>query len=78
MLLDESYFETFPKEIRYNKYVLIEHKDTVAERVLCAYDSEIEAYKDLKKCSTKCNVIKANVTYLDLEGLKVLYKYEEV
>lgn len=78
MLLDEGYFETLPKEIEENKYVLIEHKDTVAERLLNAYDTEIEAYKILKKCSTKCKVVKANVIYIDLEGLKVLYDYEEV
>ncbi len=78
MLLDESYFETLPKEIEENKYVLIENKGTIAERVLCAYDSEIEAYKTLKKASSKCKVIKANAIYINLEGLKVLYGYKEV
>lgn len=74
----KDFFDKFPKEIEENKFVLVEHKGTIAERVLHAYDTEIEAYKILKKCSTKCTVVKANVTYIDLEGLKVLYDYEEV
>lgn len=74
----DEFFDKFPKEIEENKYVLIEHKGTIAERLLLAYDTEIEAYRDLKKCSTKCKVVKANVIYIDLEGFKVLYGYEEI
>lgn len=79
MLLDESYFDTFPKEIRYNQYVLVLNRGTYAERVLKAYDSEIEAYKIYRKCSGKLkSVVKAKVTYVNIEGRKFLYDYEEI
>lgn len=78
MLLDESYFDTFPKEVRHNKYVLIDMMGT-KENFIDAYDSEIEAYKDYKKVSTKTKrIFKANVTYVKIGNRKYMYKYEEI
>ncbi|MDU2459629.1 MAG: hypothetical protein E7D28_06680 [Clostridium sp.] len=79
MLLDESYFDTFPKEVRYNKYVLVDSIGTLGENFIGAYDTEIEAYKDYKKVSTKSKrIFKANVTYVKLGNRNYMYSYEEI
>lgn len=53
MYLDESFFDTFPKEVKYNQYVVIDAYGTFAECYMGAYYSEIEAYKIYKKASSK-------------------------
>lgn len=66
-------------EIRENKYVLVENKGTFAERILCAVDTEIEALRMYRKLRTKLKVIvKANVRYAEIEGMKFLYDYKEI
>lgn len=79
MLLDENYLETFPKEIRYDKFVLIDSMGELGENFIGAYDSEIEAYKDYKKVSTKSKkILKANVTYVNINGMTFFHSYEKI
>ena len=79
MLLDESYLETFPKEVRYNKYVLVDSMGNLGENFIGAYDSEIEAYKDYKKVSSRSKrILKANVTYVKINDMTFIHSYEEI
>lgn len=79
MLLDESYIETFPKEIRPNKFVLVDSMGDLGENFIGAYDSEIEAYRDYKKVSTKSKkILKANVTYVNINGMTFFHSYEKI
>lgn len=62
-----------------NQYVLVENKGTIAERVLCACETEIEALALYRRVRTKLKtVVKANITYAEIGNVKFLYDYEEV
>lgn len=79
MLLDESYFDTLPKEVRHNKYVVIDGFGTLGESYMGTYDTEIEALRVYKKASSKSKrILKANVTYVKIEGMTFMHSYEEI
>ena len=65
-------------EVKEGQYVLVENRGTIAERILNAYDTEIEAFKIRKKSNTNIDVVKANVRYVTLSGITFLFDYEEV
>lgn len=69
----------FPQETVKNKFVLLDNKVTEKERILGAYDSEVEAIKIYKKVSHNRKVIiSANVIIADVHGVKMIYGYEEI
>ena len=69
----------FPQETVKNKFVLLENNGTEKERILGAYDSEVEAFKIYKKVSHNRKVIiPANVIIADVHGVKMICGYEEI
>ncbi|WP_252243189.1 hypothetical protein [Clostridium sp. ZBS14] len=69
----------FPKEIVKDMYALVEHKGTEREKLLGAYPSEIEAFKIYRRVSHNDKVIvKANIIYHNVHGMKVMCGYEEI
>lgn len=69
----------FPQETVKNKFVLLENKGTEKERILGAYDSEVEAFKIYKKVShSKKIILPANIILADIHGMKVICGYEEI
>ncbi|ASW42852.1 hypothetical protein [Clostridium isatidis] len=79
MLLDESFFDTLPTEVRYNQYVVIDGFGTLGESYLGTYASEIEAYKMYKKASSKYKrIFKANVTFVKIGNRNYMKSYEEI
>lgn len=61
-----------------NQFVVVLNKGTSDERVLDVYESEVEANKVKEGSRSKVDVIKANVTFAFMNGLKYFYGYEEV
>ncbi len=79
MLLDESYFDTFPKEVRYNQYVVIDGFGTLGESYMGTYNTEIEALRIYKKeCSKSKRMFKANVTFVKIGDRNYMKSYEEI
>lgn len=75
----EDLINNYPKEVRKNQFILVSNKGTYAEKILKAYDNEIEAYRILKKCSKKKEcIVKGNALFVNIEGINFLYGYEEV
>lgn len=71
-------FDQFPKIVKENEYVLILNRGTIAEKLYSTYDSELEAYKVGSKLEGKKTIIRANVTYTDLNGFLTIHDYEEI
>lgn len=69
----------YPKEIETNMYALVEYKGTEKEHFVYAYPSEIEAFKISKKIShNNKTIVKANIIYHVVHGMKIMCGYEEI
>lgn len=69
----------FPQEIVNDMFALIENKGTEKERLLGAYNTEIEALRIYKNVSHNRKVIiHANIIYHNVHGMKILCGYEEI
>lgn len=69
----------FPKEIEKHMFAVVEYKGTDQESFLYAYPTEIEAFKCAKRVSHRnVSVFKANIVYYTIDGLKIMYGYEEI
>lgn len=69
----------FPQEIETNMFVLLENKGTEKERILGAYNTEIEALRIYRNVSHNRKVIiPANAVYHNVHGMKILCGYEEM
>jgi len=69
----------YPKTIENDKFALIENKGTEKERILGAYDTEIQALRIYKNVSHNRKVIiPANIIYHTVHGMKILCGYEEI
>lgn len=72
-------FEKYPAEVEENKFILLENPNSDFEKILGAYDTEIEAYTVYKKVGhSRKKVIKANVIYKTICGLPMLMGYEKL
>ena len=79
MLLDESFFDTFPTEVRHNQYVVIDGFGTLGESYMGTYATEIEALKMYRKASSKYKrIFKANVTFVKIGNRNYMKSYEEI
>ncbi|MDU2290703.1 hypothetical protein [uncultured Clostridium sp.] len=70
-------------EFEYGKYMVISDKDMETEEVYGVFDYEIDAlrrYSEVKFKRKKRNVcvIKADIEYIYLQGVKFIFTYEEV
>lgn len=65
-------------EYEKNQYLLIENMGTIAERTFNVYDTEIEAYRAKKRSKRKIDIVKANITYITIDGLRLIYEYEVI
>ena len=70
-------------EVEYGKYMVISDKDMETEEVYGVFDYEIDAlrrYSEVKFKRKKRNVcvIKADIEYIYLQGVKFIFTYEEV
>lgn len=69
----------FPKEIEKDMFAIVEYKGTEKEYFVYAYPSELKAYQISKRVGHKdVSVFKANIIYYNVQGMKVMYGYEEV
>ncbi len=69
----------FPKEIETDMFAVVEYKGTDQESFLYAYPTEIEAFKCAKRVSHKnVSVFNANIVYYTIDGIKIMYGYEEI
>lgn len=71
-------FEAYPEDVK-NQFVLLEDPNTEFEKILGAYDSEIQAHKIYKKVShDRKKVVRADVIYKTIMGLTIIYGYRNV
>lgn len=80
---NESEKEGETSEFEYGKYMVISDKDMETEEVYGVFDYEIDAlrrYNEVKVKMKKRNVcvIKADIEYIYLQGVKFIFTYEEV
>lgn len=69
----------FPKEIEKDMFAIVEYKGTEKEHFVYAYPSEIQALKIAKRVGHKnVSVFKANIVYYTIDGIKIMYGYEEI
>lgn len=69
----------YPKEIVKDMYAVVEFKGTEKEHFVYAYPSEIEAFKCYKRVSHKnVSIVKANIIYHVVHGMKIMCGYEEI
>lgn len=76
----EEYVEKFAEDvfIKEGQFVLIQNKGTFFEKIIDAYDTEIEAFKSKRNTKGKSTIIRANVKYVKLKGIIFLYSYEQI
>lgn len=81
--LNEMSPEEKGSEFEYGKYMVISDKGQETEEVYGIFDYEIDAlrrYSEVKFKRKKRNVcvIKADIEYIYLQGVKFIFTYEEV
>lgn len=80
---DESMKVSFDKGdkkiIKYNKYIVVANKGLYEEEIYGGYDNELDAYKRLREVKIKNKtIVKANINYAYIKGVKFIMDYEEV
>lgn len=62
-----------------NKYMLIANKGLYEEEVYGVYENELDAHRRLREVKIKKkSIIKANVNYAYINGVKFIMDYEEI
>lgn len=62
-----------------NKYMVIANKGLYEEEVYGVYDNELEAHRRLREVKIKNKtIIKANINYAYINGVKFIMDYEEL
>ncbi|MDO5517786.1 MAG: hypothetical protein Q4F66_09535 [Clostridium sp.] len=68
--------------MEYNKYMVLTNKGTSSEQVYGVYDVEIDALRRLKEEKAKktrnISIIKADIKYVYLAGVKFIKEYKEL
>ena len=78
-LINAAFDVSDEKIIEYDKYMVIANKGLYGEDIYGVYDNELDAHRRLReiKVSNK-TIIKANINYSYIKGIKFIMDYEEI